>query len=131
MALSVGTPPPGTSRMDGWGTCAKEWVGIIFTCMSVSIGSTRSATTTTRYCGASSLTPVKIWSGPARSKTVSPGYSTKADRKSTRLNSSHTVIYTLSLHDALPFCHDYHPVLWGKLAHTGEDLERSGQVEDR
>src|SRR5882672_6680304 len=29
-----------------------------------------------------------------------PGGST--DRKSTRLNSSHTVIYTLSLHDALP-----------------------------
>src|SRR5579875_1508289 len=26
----------------------------------------------------------------------------KLDRKSTRLNSSHTVIYTLSLHDALP-----------------------------
>src|SRR5476649_1598360 len=26
----------------------------------------------------------------------------KIDRKSTRLNSSHTVIYTLSLHDALP-----------------------------
>src|SRR5215211_1812601 len=26
------------------------------------------------------------------------------DRKSTRLNSSHTVIYTLSLHDALPTC---------------------------
>src|SRR5215211_5509425 len=26
------------------------------------------------------------------------------DRKSTRLNSSHTVIYTLSLHDALPSC---------------------------
>src|SRR5476649_383021 len=26
------------------------------------------------------------------------------DRKSTRLNSSHTVIYTLSLHDALPIC---------------------------
>src|SRR5476649_702401 len=25
-----------------------------------------------------------------------------ADRKSTRLNSSHTEIYTLSLHDALP-----------------------------
>src|SRR5882672_1852565 len=33
------------------------------------------------------------------------GFSTPApgsDRKSTRLNSSHTVIYTLSLHDALP-----------------------------
>src|SRR5476649_2041200 len=27
------------------------------------------------------------------------------DRKSTRLNSSHTVIYTLSLHDALPISH--------------------------
>src|ERR1035437_7626658 len=26
------------------------------------------------------------------------------DRKSTRLNSSHTNIYTLSLHDALPIC---------------------------
>src|SRR5476649_2177399 len=32
------------------------------------------------------------------------------DRKSTRLNSSHTVIYTLSLHDALPIyrlLHDF------------------------
>src|SRR5476649_2687897 len=28
--------------------------------------------------------------------------SSRGDRKSTRLNSSHTVIYTLSLHDALP-----------------------------
>src|SRR5215204_1133374 len=32
------------------------------------------------------------------------------DRKSTRLNSSHTVIYTLSLHDALPIS-DRHPRL--------------------
>src|SRR5215211_3614266 len=30
--------------------------------------------------------------------------SASADRKSIRLNSSHTVIYTLSLHDALPIC---------------------------
>src|SRR5476649_2245728 len=30
---------------------------------------------------------------------------TFSDRKSTRLNSSHTVIYTLSLHDALPIFH--------------------------
>src|SRR6476646_10555282 len=29
-------------------------------------------------------------------------FSTRSDRKSTRLNSSHTEIYTLSLHDALP-----------------------------
>src|SRR5260221_465958 len=28
----------------------------------------------------------------------------RKDRKSTRLNSSHTEIYTLSLHDALPIC---------------------------
>src|SRR5476649_2733776 len=28
------------------------------------------------------------------------------DRKSTRLNSSHTEIYTLSLHDALPISHE-------------------------
>src|SRR5476649_2260921 len=34
----------------------------------------------------------------------------RSDRKSTRLNSSHTVIYTLSLHDALPiFGVIYHP----------------------
>src|SRR5215211_1644392 len=31
-----------------------------------------------------------------------PSRSQAEDRKSTRLNSSHTVIYTLSLHDALP-----------------------------
>src|SRR5476649_2247824 len=31
------------------------------------------------------------------------------DRKSTRLNSSHTVIYTLSLHDALPICRQAQP----------------------
>src|SRR5882672_6028467 len=30
------------------------------------------------------------------------GHLLQGDRKSTRLNSSHTVIYTLSLHDALP-----------------------------
>src|SRR5476649_396815 len=30
----------------------------------------------------------------------------RIDRKSTRLNSSHTVIYTLSLHDALPILVD-------------------------
>src|ERR687893_540354 len=30
-----------------------------------------------------------------------------SDRKSTRLNSSHTEIYTLSLHDALPIFGNY------------------------
>src|SRR5476649_316626 len=32
-----------------------------------------------------------------------------SDRKSTRLNSSHTEIYTLSLHDALPICSTQSP----------------------
>src|SRR5476649_890211 len=35
------------------------------------------------------------------------------DRKSTRLNSSHTVIYTLSLHDALPIYGNYTRLLLG------------------
>src|SRR5882672_8520241 len=34
--------------------------------------------------------------------TIKSGGLLGADRKSTRLNSSHTVIYPLSLHDALP-----------------------------
>src|ERR1044072_7018190 len=33
-------------------------------------------------------------------------FTTEEDRKSTRLNSSHTDIYTLSLHDALPIYGD-------------------------
>src|SRR5476649_251535 len=36
--------------------------------------------------------------------------SCSTDRKSTRLNSSHTEIYTLSLHDALPISYEYQPV---------------------
>src|SRR5476649_2154711 len=34
-----------------------------------------------------------------------------SDRKSTRLNSSHTVIYTLSLHDALPILAGFEELL--------------------
>src|SRR5882672_9720070 len=37
------------------------------------------------------------------------------DRKSTRLNSSHTVIYTLSLHDALPIS--------GELLHVKAEID--------
>src|SRR5476649_1385767 len=43
---------------------------------------------------------------------------TKPDRKSTRLNSSHTVIYTLSLHDALPISRD-----------RLENIERGGEAD--
>src|SRR5476649_1789827 len=42
------------------------------------------------------------------------------DRKSTRLNSSHTVIYTLSLHDALP--------IYDAAAHVHAELDRQVAV---
>jgi hypothetical protein len=80
MALIVGIPPPGTMKAKGWGTSSNVLVGSIFISpgMSVSMGSTRSATTTVRYSGAISLRAVKTCSGPVRSNTVSPGYRTKA-----------------------------------------------------
>src|ERR671916_15149 len=37
-----------------------------------------------------------------RTSSLAPSTKECLDRKSTRLNSSHTEIYTLSLHDALP-----------------------------
>src|ERR671916_748360 len=46
------------------------------------------------------------------------------DRKSTRLNSSHTEIYTLSLHDALPICS------WGHLAGL-PGAARGASLQDR
>src|SRR5579875_1806553 len=68
---------------------------------------------TTRSPGASPVTPAPTRSTmPAASRPSTAGSGTGTswsrasrsvrDRKSTRLNSSHTVIYTLSLHDALP-----------------------------
>src|ERR687885_713970 len=42
----------------------------------------------------------------ACSQTMTMRVSRFRDRKSTRLNSSHTEIYTLSLHDALPISGD-------------------------
>src|SRR6202022_4274199 len=47
------------------------------------------------------------------------------DRKSTRLNSSHTEIYTLSLHDALPICR---PHLAGQGG--GGEPNRGGPASD-
>src|SRR5215211_4992711 len=41
-------------------------------------------------------------SASSRSNNALKRLEAERDRKSTRLNSSHTVIYTLSLHDALP-----------------------------
>src|SRR5476649_370836 len=62
-----------------------------------------------RITGTASDTTMKAVSVPMLTISHSKVASTKpdtspttTDRKSTRLNSSHTVIYTLSLHDALP-----------------------------
>src|ERR687885_160866 len=52
---------------------------------------------------------------------VRPRLRAHRDRKSTRLNSSHTEIYTLSLHDALPICCDL-------LTDTGSIGERHHDV---
>src|SRR5476649_2022552 len=46
---------------------------------------------------------------------MQPLVSSRPDRKSTRLNSSHTVIYTLSLHDALP--------IYRLLAHVDDEAD--------
>src|SRR5476649_2437083 len=58
--------------------------------------------------------PVK----PMTQSSPWPRRPTRPDRKSTRLNSSHTEIYTLSLHDALPI--SYSPkelnAFWSDLA---------------
>src|SRR5476649_1472569 len=43
--------------------------------------------------------------GVGTSDLAEPAARAAIDRKSTRLNSSHTEIYTLSLHDALPIYH--------------------------
>src|SRR5476649_2231805 len=50
------------------------------------------------------------------------------DRKSTRLNSSHTVIYTLSLHDALPISRR---ALGPSTRAAAADEARTGQLQVR
>src|SRR5476649_2563077 len=57
-----------------------------------------------------------VWGKPSSSPfwvtTISASMDSRLrDRKSTRLNSSHTEIYTLSLHDALPICRQAELVL--------------------
>src|SRR5882672_5470690 len=53
----------------------------------------------------------------------------QADRKSTRLNSSHTVIYTLSLHDALPICERPEPA--PAQPHAQRGVDRLHHQEDQ
>src|SRR6476646_6416321 len=56
------------------------------------------------------------------SRSSRPNLLSISDRKSTRLNSSHTEIYTLSLHDALP--------IYGRPALVGQLLERNRRRAD-
>src|ERR687893_598298 len=69
------------------------------------------------------LPPMAAWSGISkRWRSI--------DRKSTRLNSSHTVIYTLSLHDALPILALGRHVLAHRLDRlAGDDLAADGGLE--
>src|SRR5215211_58472 len=51
------------------------------------------------------------------------------DRKSTRLNSSHTVIYTLSLHDALPISGIRDRPAPAQHVHAGVAFLHAGEVD--
>src|SRR5512132_2122615 len=78
MALMVGAPPPGTSTTSGSGTWSKVWSAITLSGPSVGRGSIRSATTTGRYWSLNCRRLEKTCSGPTRSSSVMPGYSTNA-----------------------------------------------------
>src|SRR5215204_5969489 len=54
----------------------------------------------------------------------------RADRKSTRLNSSHTVIYTLSLHDALPIRQDprHHRAMNDRVRHAAALIDAEDDI---
>src|SRR5476649_456950 len=58
--------------------------------------------------------------------------SASPDRKSTRLNSSHTVIYTLSLHDALPISNVLAAaaVLRPRVTRVQRAVERGARIGD-
>src|SRR5438132_53118 len=61
------------------------------------------------------------WPFPRRRRRFDAQH--RADRKSTRLNSSHTVISTLSLHDALP--------IWGTGVFDGQTVTREHVLHDK
>jgi hypothetical protein len=50
-ARTVGMPPPGTITIEGSGTSSKVALGVSLTGVSLSIGSSRSPTTTVRVGG--------------------------------------------------------------------------------
>src|SRR5882672_6525774 len=86
--------------------------------MSLTLIATRSMPTVSCRCSwKASLSLVPTPSVP----------DTSTDRKSTRLNSSHTVIYTLSLHDALPIFVNAHRNQID--AHRVVPLQLEGELE--
>src|ERR671913_173284 len=75
-------------------------------------------------------TPVPTVNITRCSRTMRSPSVASADRKSTRLNSSHTNIYTLSLHDALPISAVDAPVEHEAAAHAGPDREHHEVLAD-
>src|SRR5476649_818271 len=68
---------------------------------------------------------------PANSTSAGES-SSQGDRKSTRLNSSHTEIYTLSLHDALPIFGILQPVGGEAVVEAKrERIDHAGQQHER
>src|SRR5882672_10954998 len=89
----------------------------------------RASSRRTPYCTALNHLPERLGGAPwVRWPPWASDIPRKlSDRKSTRLNSSHTVIYTLSLHDALPI--SAHAVLHRLEPFAGEARRRAvGEV---
>src|SRR5919199_220189 len=89
---------------------------------------TRSRTlrrlSTSGMARASAWASVPTTTGWRGSTSCRPAY--RADRKSTRLNSSHTEIYTLSLHDALPISQKVEHQRNGESERLGERSHHDG-----
>jgi hypothetical protein len=63
---------------NGDGASAKVWLGATLTTASVGTTSLSSPTTTTSKVGSMRGSATSVWSGPMRSRGVSPGYRTNA-----------------------------------------------------
>jgi hypothetical protein len=70
-ARIVGAVPPGTTTTNGLGTSSNVLVGVILSGTSVSTASSVSPTVTVSNPKPSICRPVKTWSGPTRSRSVS------------------------------------------------------------
>src|SRR5476649_2343851 len=130
VAASCNTIRAPTWRASSWYTIAIGLSGSAITvglppsaCSRMVIASGNEASTSTPYWVASFTpppSPNRCSACPQLEQMCTAMFSTTpstGDRKSTRLNSSHTEIYTLSLHDALP-------ILLGGQFHTAALTEQ-------